>query len=312
MAMPRLVDVTGFDRPAPEAVGRRIVVAIPCLNEERNIGSLVIQAKRWASEVIVVDDGSRDETALIAEAAGATVIRHAENQGKGAALNSAFGVALGRDADVLVVMDGDGQHRAEEISAIAAPVLKGEADIVVGSRHLKDGGIPKVRRVGQTMVTAATNIGSGVNLTDSQSGFRAFSRKALEGMTFSSRGFAVESEMQFLALDRGLIVVEVPIQAVYVDPPKRNVFRHGLVVIDGVMRLVGMHRPLLFFAIVSLSLWFLGAVMALMALDVIGQGSAAAAIAPTLGAMACLVLGVLAVFAGVLLHSIRAMMMHLR
>jgi glycosyltransferase involved in cell wall biosynthesis len=312
MAMPRLVDVSELDRPAPEAIGRRIIVAIPCLNEERNIGSLVIQARRWASEVVVVDDGSTDETALIAEGAGATVIRHAENQGKGAALNSAFGVALGRDADVLVVMDGDGQHRADGIPNVAAPVLKGEADIVVGSRHLQEGGIPRVRRVGQTVVTAATNLGSGVNLTDSQSGFRAFSRKALESMTFSSRGFAVESEMQFLALDRGLVVVEVPIEAVYVDPPKRNVFRHGLVVIDGVMRLVGMHRPLLFFALMSLVMWLAGALMALWALDTVSQGSAAAAIAPTLGAIACLVLGVLAVFAGVLLHSIRAMMMHLR
>lgn len=312
MAMPRLVDVSDIDRPVPEAVGRRIIVAIPCLNEERNIGSLVIQARRWASEVVVVDDGSTDETALIAEEAGATVIRHAENQGKGAALNSAFGVALGRDADVLVVMDGDGQHRAEGIPNVAAPVLKGEADIVVGSRHLQEGGIPRVRRVGQTMVTAATNLGSGVNVTDSQSGFRAFSRKALESMTFSSRGFAVESEMQFLALDRGLVVVEVPIEAVYVDPPKRNVFRHGLVVIDGVMRLVGMHRPLLFFAMMSLAMWLAGSLMALWALDMVSQGSAAAAIASTLGAIACLVLGVLAVFAGVLLHSIRAMMMHLR
>ncbi len=312
MAMPRLVDVSDIDRPAPEAVGRRIIVAIPCLNEERNIGSLVIQARRWASEVVVVDDGSTDETALIAEEAGATVIRHAENQGKGAALNSAFGVALGRDADVLVVMDGDAHPRAEGIPNVAAPVLKGEADIVVGSRHLQEGGIPRVRRVGQTMVTAATNLGSGVNVTDSQSGFRAFSRKALESMTFSSRGFAVESEMQFLALDRGLVVVEVPIEAVYVDPPKRNVFRHGLVVIDGVMRLVGMHRPLLFFAMMSLAMWLAGSLMALWALDMVSQGSAAAAIAPTLGAIACLVLGVLAVFAGVLLHSIRAMMMHLR
>src|SRR5581483_8838661 len=126
MAMPRLVDVSDIDRPAPEAVGRRIIVAIPCLNEERNIGSLVIQARRWASEVVVVDDGSTDETALIAEEAGAAV-------------NSAFGVALGRDADVLVVMDGDGQHRAEGIPNVAAPVLKGEADIVVGSRHLQEG-----------------------------------------------------------------------------------------------------------------------------------------------------------------------------
>lgn len=301
-------------RAGPEPRGKRVLVAIPCLNEERNIGSLVIQAKRWASEVIVVDDGSRDETSLIAEAAGAIVVRHESNQGKGAAMNSAFAVALGREADVLVVMDGDGQHKASEIPIVARPVVFGEADISVGSRHLNlaEGEIPAVRKVGQTMVTTATNLGSGVQLTDSQSGFRAFSRRALESMTFSSRGFAVESEMQFLAQDRSLTVVEVPIEAVYADPPKRNVFRHGLVVLDGLMRLIGMHRPLLFFAIVALGSWIVGSVLALLALDAVTRGSAAAAAAPVVGAAACLLLGVLSVFAGVILHSVRTMMLHLR
>jgi hypothetical protein len=190
--------------------------------------------------------------------------------------------------------------------------VAGDADISVGSRHLQAGGIPAVRRVGQTMITTATNVGSGVALTDSQSGFRAFSRRALETLTFSARGFAVESEMQFLALDQDLRVIEVPIEAVYVDPPKRNVFRHGLVVLDGILRLVGMHRPLLFFLVVSLLAWASGALMAVIALDAIGRGSAAAAIAPTLGAIACLLLGVLSVFAGVILHSVRSMMIHLR
>jgi glycosyltransferase involved in cell wall biosynthesis len=301
-------------RAGLEPRGKRVLVAIPCLDEERNIGSLVIQAKRWASEVIVVDDGSHDETSLIAEAAGAIVVRHESNQGKGAAMNSAFAVALGRDADVLVVMDGDGQHKASEIPIVARPVVAGEADISVGSRHLTqaEGEIPTVRKVGQTVVTTATNLGSGVQLTDSQSGFRAFSRRALETMTFSSRGFAVESEMQFLALDRDLRVVEVPIEAVYRDPPKRNVFRHGLVVLDGLMRLIGMHRPLLFFAVVALGSWMVGSLLARLALNAVTRGSAAAAAAPTVGAAACLLLGVLSVFAGVILHSVRTMMIHLR
>src|SRR5919201_271469 len=308
MALPRASEVAAR-RVDAEPRGKRVVVAIPCLNEERNIGSLVIQAKRWASEVIVIDDGSADETGLVAEAAGAIVIRHETNQGKGAALNSAFAVALGRDADVLVVMDGDGQHRAVEIPVVAGPIISGEADISVGSRHLREaeGEIPKVRRVGQTVVTTATNLGSGVALTDSQSGFRAFSRRALEVMTFSSSGFAVESEMQFLALDQNLRVVEVPIEAVYRDPPKRNVVGHGLVVLDGLMRLVGMHRPLLFFAVAALIAWTVGSVLALVALEAIDRGSATAAMGPTLGAAACLLLGVLSVFAGVILHSVRTM-----
>ncbi len=289
-----------------------VVVAIPCLNEARNIGSLVIQAQRVATTVIVVDDGSADDTAFIAERAGARVIRHEFNQGKGAALNSAFSAALKLDATVLVLIDGDGQHRPADIPRIIAPVIDGEADIVVGSRQRNREGIPTVRRVGQDAITMATTIGSGTHISDSQSGFRAFSRRAIESMTFSARGFAVESEMQFLARDRGLRVTEVPIDPIYEDPPRRNVFRHGLIVLDGLMRLVGMHRPLLFFAVCALLAWLVGATLAFVALEAVTRGSAAAAIAPTLGAAACLLLGVLSVFAGVILHSVRSMMIHLR
>src|SRR5438132_3018643 len=128
-SVPRLVEVG--ERPATwaESTGMKIVVAMPCLNEEQHIGSLVLQVKRTGVEVIVIDDGSTDETAEIAEAAGAMVIRHETNQGKGAALNSAFGLAIGMEADVLILMDGDGQHRPAEIPNVAAPIVNGQADI---------------------------------------------------------------------------------------------------------------------------------------------------------------------------------------
>jgi glycosyltransferase involved in cell wall biosynthesis len=292
-------------------LGTRVVVAIPCLNEERAIGTLVLLVREWADDVLVVDDGSADRTAQIAELAGARVLRHDVNKGKGAALNSAFDAALTLGADVLVVLDGDGQHRPEEIPAVAAPVLAGAADISVGSRHLAeaDGDIPRVRKLGQSVVTAATNLGSGVPLTDSQSGFRAFSRRALETIRLRSRGFAAESEMQFLALDQGLTVVEVPIEAVYVDPPKRNVFRHGIIVLDGLLRLIGTHRPLLFFAGVGMASWAVAGLFALVAVAALEGGQAVAAIAPTLATLLFLILGITSVFAGVILHSVRTMLL---
>src|SRR5438552_9796332 len=130
-ALPRLVELGQQPPTWAESTGQKIVVAIPCLNEERHIGSLVLQVKRTGADVIVIDDGSTDETAEIAEAAGAMVIRHETNQGKGAALNSAFGLAIGMEADVLILMDGDGQHRPAEIPNVAAPIVSGEADISV-------------------------------------------------------------------------------------------------------------------------------------------------------------------------------------
>ncbi|MBM4418047.1 MAG: glycosyltransferase family 2 protein [Chloroflexi bacterium] len=246
-----------------------IVVAIPCHNEARNIGSLVIQAQRVATTVIVVDDGSAHDTAFIAERAGARVIRHEFTQGKDAALNSAFSAALKLDATALVLIDGDGQHRAADIPRIIVPVIDGEADIVVGSPQHNRESIPTVRRVGQDAIAMATPIGSGTHISDLQSGFRAFSRRAIESLTFSARGFAVESEMQFSARDRSLRVTEAPIDSIYEDPPRRNVFRHGLIVLDGLMRLVGMHRPLLFFAVCALISWLGGVVLAFLALEAV-------------------------------------------
>src|SRR5687768_10434443 len=247
------VDFTAVSAPP------RVMVGIPAYNEGRFIGSVVLQARRYADLVVVVDDGSTDDTALIAEQAGAVVLGHQTNQGKGEALNTLFQAARRYRAESLVLLDGDGQHRTAELVGLLRPIQAGEADIVVGSRHLNgNGGTPGVRYGGQRLVTWLTNQTSGVDVTDSQSGFRAFSRAAIQSLTFSKKGFSVESEMQFLAAERGLRVREVPISTVYVDPPKRNVLRHGMTVLNGILQLVERARPLLFFGLPGLLLLLSG------------------------------------------------------
>jgi hypothetical protein len=126
---------------------------------------------------------------------------------------------------VLIVLDGDGQHEVGAVPRVVRPILEGQADIVIGSRFLNtsDGKTPAVRRAGQKWITAITNASSGVPVTDSQSGFRAFSQEAIEGLLLHSEGFGAEVEMQFRARELGLRVTEVPIRAIYTDPPKRNV-----------------------------------------------------------------------------------------
>ena len=142
-----------------EDATRGIVVLIPAYNEERYIGSVVLKARRYAEAVIVVDDGSTDATAEIAEAAGAVVVRHAENRGKGAALNSGFRRARGLDPQALVVLDADGQHRPEEMGQVLSPILSGEADIVVGSRYLDRRSIvPRHRIWGHRVFTGLTQL----------------------------------------------------------------------------------------------------------------------------------------------------------
>jgi glycosyltransferase involved in cell wall biosynthesis len=229
---------------------RPIVAVIPAYNEERYIGSVVLKTRKQVDAVIVVDDGSTDLTAEIAEAAGAVVVRHEGKQGKGTALNTGFRRVRELEPAAVVMLDADGQHRPEEVPQVLAPVLRGEADLVVGSRYLQKGsGVPRHRIWGHRVFNLLTRVASGVGASDSQSGFRAFSPGAAQTISFRSDGFSVESEMQFLAKEHGLRLVEVPITADYVEEAKRPVISHGLMVLNGVLRLIGQYRPLVFFGV---------------------------------------------------------------
>jgi glycosyltransferase involved in cell wall biosynthesis len=297
------------------AVGRQdkdVLVAIPAYNEERFIGSVVLAARMAGKPVLVIDDGSVDRTADIAVAAGALVERHETNRGKAEALNTAFRFAREHLVTALVVLDGDGQHHADEIAIVLAPILSGEADIVIGSRFLSSspGTVPKIRRLGQKAMTLTTNAVSGVGVTDSQSGFRAFSRHAIDTLLFASRGFSVEIEMQFGAHDHGLHVLEVPITAKYPDPPKRNVFHHGTQVLNGVLLLAERHRPLLFFGIPGIYLLIVGLAFGV---KVAGIYSSTHVLATgyALITVLCTLLGLLALFTGIQLHSMRGVFLDL-
>ena len=238
--------------PARQAdfLGRRVVIVIPAFNEERFIGSVVLKLRAYPVSIIVVDDGSSDQTAPIARAAGAQVISHACNQGKGAALNTGLQAARRLEPDVVVFIDGDGQHLPEQLPRLVGPVLSGEADLVVGSRYLlPPEGVPSGRVGGHRFFNWLTRSASGVPVSDSQSGYRALSWSACCQELFHSSGFSVESEMQFLAGAHGLKVMEVPVTIYYADKPKRPAWQQGLRVLNGVLKLAGQYRPLFSFGI---------------------------------------------------------------
>jgi glycosyltransferase involved in cell wall biosynthesis len=283
-----------------------VLVAIPAHNEERFIGSVVHGVRLEGYRCVVVDDGSADRTAELATAAGAIVERHPSNRGKGAAMNTAFMAAKRRSAQVLVVMDGDWQHDPREIQVLIDPIMRGEADIVLGSRFLdgQPAEIPAVRRFGLRVVTAATNAASGRWASDSQSGFRAFSRAAIDQLYFRTNGFTVESEIQFLEERHGLRHAEVPISVKYDDPPKRNVFSQGLSVIDGVFSLTARFRPLMFFGLPSLLLILAGLLAGWMTIETYIRNAFFSA---ALGMLTILliVLGAMGMLAALLLHALR-------
>jgi glycosyltransferase involved in cell wall biosynthesis len=290
---------------APDPAGRRIVVAIPAYNEDRYIGSLVLKLRKQARTVLVVDDGSTDATGDVAEAAGATVIRHPHNLGKTAAAETAFQHARLMAVDVLVLLDGDSQHDPAEIDALAEPILTGAADMVVGTRFANiHSVIPRWRVVGQHALTLATNLGSGLHLSDSESGYRAFSRRAVEEMQFNARGFALEPATQFQAKERGWRVIEVPISVRYDIPLKRNPVWHGIGQLDAILRLIGEHRPLLFFGVPGFVVLLAGLLLGFLVVRIY-DATQQLAIGYALITVLLVIVGVLSVFVGIMLHAIR-------
>jgi glycosyltransferase involved in cell wall biosynthesis len=209
---------------------------------------------------------------------------------------------------VIVMLDADGQHLPEELPQIVSPILAGKADIVIGSRYIQNtSNTPFIRRWGHRFINLATTLPSGVSVSDSQSGYRAFSRRAIELADFHSDGFSVESEMQFLAHEHHLKVMEVPITIRYTDKAKRSPFSQGMTVMGGILKLTGQYRPLLYFGVPGLVLLLIGIGWGILVVDRFAVTGHLA----TGYAMICLLLsiiGLIMLSTGFTLHSIRGLL----
>ncbi len=283
------------------------IAVIAAYNEDRFVGSVVLKTRHYVDHVIVVDDGSTDQTARIAEECGAIVIRHETNCGKAEAINTGLERARTMEAGVVILIDADGQHDPAEIPTLLAPIEADQADVVVGSRFLGlKSEIPWWRIVGQHVLTVTTNVASGVPLTDSQSGFRALSRKALLAFSFRAEGgFSIESEMQFLVQQHKLTIEEVPVQMTYDEGPKRNPFKHGLQVLNGILNLVSMHRPLFFFGVPGLLILVVGLILGAVVVDRYNTYQSLA-VGYALISILLDLIGIQTLFTGIILHTIRA------
>lgn len=237
------------------------VAVIPALDEERALGSVVLRAAQHVDRVLVVDDGSRDRTAEVALLAGAEVVRHARNQGKGAALRTGLRAAVERGADLLVLLDGDGQHDPDFIPAVLAPLARGEADLVVGARTLPGEGAPtRARRAGRGLLDGATRAVAGGTVHDTQSGYRAMTAKAAELLLPREDGMGVESEMLVRAREAGLRVAEVPVPEHYPADVRGHVApsRQAASVVGALLREVRERHPLLVLGVPGLALLAFG------------------------------------------------------
>lgn len=283
--------------------GHKIIAALPSYNEEKYIGTLVLKARQYAGEVIVVDDGSHDQTSKIAVLAGATVIRHDQNQGKGSAIQTIFSEARKRDCDVLILLDADSQHNPDEIPRLIAPIMSGEADIVIGSRTLIVNRTPYYRRFGQKVLLHSTNLMAGQRLSDSESGYRALSRKAICGLDLRENGFAVETEMIVDAARNGLHVREVPVSNIYTDDGSTlNPVRHGMGVVSRILVMVSQRRPLFFFGLVGVIALVVGASVGVSVFQEAQAGNGLA-IGSALISMLFILVGVFSIFTGIILNA---------
>lgn len=302
-----------YSSPPPMTVTIRTLVAIPCYNEGLTIGSLVLKARQHASEVLVIDDGSTDDTASIARLSGATVLVHERQQGKGAGVLDAMRYGREGGFDAVVLIDGDGQHNPDEIPSVVAPVLDGQADLVIGSRFLGTRAhIPLYRRIGQIVLNVFTAASADYRSSDSQSGFRALSRRALETAAgFVTDGYNVESDMIAYLSAREIRILEVPISVRYEVPHKhkKNPITHGLGVLANIIALIGARRPLLSFGVPGLVLTTVGLLIGTIAVAQYTATSRVPVLSSIIGGL-LIAAGLLLIGAALVLKSLTILFRH--
>ena len=220
-------------------VKSRVVAVIPCYNTESHIAEVVTKCLPHVDQVIVVNDGSTDDTAEAARKAGAQVINHDRNMGYGGAIKTGFREAQRNGNDIIVTIDGDGQNNSDEIPLLLEPILGGEADLVIGSRFLSNNhNMPGYRNFGIRVITWLWNVFSPIKVSDSQSGFRAYNKTLFKKLALSENGMSISIEILEKARKKGVTITEVPVSCHYTHSTiSLNAIKHGLRVSLSVIRI---------------------------------------------------------------------------
>jgi glycosyltransferase involved in cell wall biosynthesis len=247
----------------------RIVVVIPAFNEEQAIASAVLTAEKFADVVIICDDGSRDMTAEIAKKLGAEVVVHRRNLGYGTALLSLFIRANELAADVVVTFDGDGQHDARFIPDLIAPIINGQADVVIGSRFKSESrdNTSSIRKVGIRMINALVQAVSRKQYSDTQSGMRAYRAEVLKFVHPSEAGMGASTEILLKASKAGLRIREVGIPITYNKGSTHNPVGQWLDVAGSTIKYMSLEHPLKFYGIPATLSILIGVFFGIWALD---------------------------------------------
>ena len=248
----------------------KVTIGIPAFNEEKNIAKMIVKLKKIYDEIIVCNDGSADLTGEIAENLGAIVINHKQNLGYGAGINSIIKKSKEIDTDILVTFDADGQHKVEDVKKVIEPIKNGDADLVIGSRFLSKTKekIPEYRKIGINIITKVTNAGLKKKITDSQSGFRAYSKDLISKLDISDMGMGISTEILIKTNSLGFRIAEIPITILYEGKTStQNPISHGTSVLFSTIKYTSIEHPLKFYGIPSLIFFVIGLSFTFLSID---------------------------------------------
>ena len=286
----------------------KTIAAIPCHDEGLAIGSVVLKARKYVDCVLVVDDGSTDDTVEVSEEAGAAVVSHGVNKGYGAAIRSCFNYVKENNFDVMVILDGDGQHDPACIPEFINALRTNGADVVIGSRFLekkKNNTMPKWRVAGMKVLDVFTRAAGDIKITDSQSGYRAYSRRAIEKIKITNHDMGAGSEILTQSKNYNLKLVEIPITVKYdiENTSSKNPVSHGVGVLMDLIRNFEYKRPLHVFGGIGIITLGIGVGIGWW---VIKSYSASGTLpfGPTLLMILLVIIGTFTTFTGIILHSI--------
>ncbi len=294
-------------RPDVKAPAHRVAVLIPCYNEELTVAQVVRDFKAQLPEasLYVFDNNSTDQTVRRAAEAGA-IIGHEVRQGKGYVLRSMFRQI---DADIYVMVDGDGTYPPEKVHDLIGPVLRGEADVVVGSRLLDSSvsGFKPLNLMGNKLLRLCLNVLFRVHVTDLLSGYRAMHRRVVKGLPFLSCGFESETELTVKCLQRGYRMLEVPVR-LSTRPAgsasKISIARDGVLIFETIVSLVRDYKPLTAFGAVGAVLVGCGLIPGAIVIREFLMTGLVARFPLAVLAVGLVLTGLLVAFAGLMLHSI--------
>ncbi len=248
----------------------KVTIGIPAFNEEKNIAKMIVKLKKIYDEIVVCNDGSTDLTGEIAENLGVIVINHKQNLGYGAGINSIIKKSKEIDTDILVTFDADGQHKVEDVKKVIEPIKNGDADLVIGSRFLSKTKekIPEYRKIGINIITKVTNAGLKKKITDSQSGFRAYSKDLISKLDISDMGMGISTEILIKTNSLGFRIAEIPITILYEGKTStQNPISHGTSVLFSTIKYTSIEHPLKFYGIPSLIFFVIGLSFTFLSID---------------------------------------------